>query len=76
MINNKLKLFRKERGMSVTELAKRSKLSRITVSNVENGFSNPTIKTISAICEVLGKEPKDIFFTDVVNHGVQKEEVR
>ncbi|WP_077705523.1 helix-turn-helix transcriptional regulator [Virgibacillus dokdonensis] len=69
---NKLKVFRQERGISISELARRSGLSRVTVSNVENRKSNPTQKTISAICDVLEKNPYDIFFDINVNHELQK----
>lgn len=68
MNNNNLKVVRKERGISITELARRSNLSRITVSNVEKGYTNPTVSTVSAICNALDKNPNDIFFDVVVNH--------
>ena len=71
MTYNKLKEIRTDRGMSITELARRSKLSRITVSNIENGLSNPTVSTVSAISEALGKNPVDIFFAPVVKRDVQ-----
>ena len=64
MNTNRLKEVRTERGMSISELARRSKLSRVTVADIENGFRNPTVKTIAAICRVLNKEPNEIFFYD------------
>lgn len=69
MVSNKLKKARTERGMSVSELARRSNLSRITISKIENGLSNPTVATVSAICKELNKNPNEIFFGVSVNRG-------
>lgn len=68
MNSNKLKEFRVKRGMSISELARRSKLSRIAIINIENGDSDPKAKTISAICKSLNVNPNVIFFGNVVNH--------
>ncbi|WP_342042832.1 helix-turn-helix transcriptional regulator [Bacillus sp. OTU2372] len=68
MKSNKLKEVRTNQGMSISELARRTNLNRITISNIENGYSNPTVKTVSIICKVLSKNPNDIFFNNNVNH--------
>lgn len=68
MNSNKLKESRIERGISISELARRADLHRITVSNIENGYSDPSISTVSAICKVLEKSPSEIFFETFVNH--------
>lgn len=73
MIYNKLKEVRLERGISISELARRAKLNRITISNIENRESNPTQTTIAAICDVLNRDPSEIFFTESVNRELQKE---
>jgi len=75
MVNNKLKEIRTKRGMSISELARRSKLSRVTISNIENGLSNPKATTVLSICKTLGKNPNDIFFNISVNQG-EREEVK
>lgn len=72
MIYNELKRIRTERGMSISELARRSGVSRITVSDIESGESNPTVKTIKSICKVLDKSPAEIFFTSNVNQSLHK----
>ena len=59
---NNLKDIRIEIGMSIAELSRRSKVSRVTISKIENGESNPTIKTIVALSKVLKKSPNEIFF--------------
>lgn len=70
---NKLKEIRTERGMSVTELARRTNLSRLTITNIEKGLSNPTVTTVLSISNVLNKNPHDIFFTQNVNRDVQED---
>jgi len=63
MMDNRLKEIRIQRGMTISELARRSELSRITISNIENKKSNPTQSTIVAISSALGKNPTEIFFS-------------
>lgn len=70
---NNLKSIRTQRGITISELARRAKLNRITISNIENGKSNPTVSTVVAICKVLNKDPKEIFFSDCVYHEIQGE---
>ena len=72
MISNNLRVVRKEIGMSTSELARRSTLSRMTITNVEKGKSNPTASTIKLICDALSKSPTEIFFGETVNHDIQK----
>jgi len=68
---NKLKEARIKRGMSISELARRSQLSRATLTDIEMGRSNPTIKTITAICEAIDRSPSEIFFGHFVNREYQ-----
>jgi len=66
-MNNKVKGIRVKRGMSVSELARRTGLSRTAINNIENGKSNPLATSIYAISVALDKKPSDIFFThDVI----------
>lgn len=62
-MNNILKKVRTERGMSVSELARRTGLSRATIFNIENGISVPLGTTMHAISEALDKEMNEVFFT-------------
>ncbi|RXZ00855.1 helix-turn-helix transcriptional regulator [Fictibacillus sp. S7] len=66
MNSNNLKDVRTERGISISELARRSHLSRVTVTDIESGRRNPTIKTVTALCKALNKEPSEIFFLESV----------
>jgi putative transcriptional regulator len=63
MVNNKLRETRKEFGMSISELARRVKASRQTITNIELNGQIPNGLLMISICNVLRKEPKEIFFT-------------
>ncbi len=45
MISNKVKEVRRKRGMSISELARRTNLSRVTIMNVENKEVIPNLET-------------------------------
>ena len=74
-VNNNLKEIRKERGMSISELARRSKMSRVAITNIENGKSNPLASSMYFISAALDKDVSEIFFDPSVNHELQREEV-
>ncbi|MCA1011382.1 helix-turn-helix transcriptional regulator [Halobacillus halophilus] len=76
MNTNKLKEIRKHRGMSISELSRRTELSRMTIYAIEKGSTNPTLKTVTSICKVLDKKPCEIFFDVLVNHEYQKADYR
>ena len=62
MAKNRLKSIREERGISQEELAKRTGLSRTTISKIENNEEvNVTTRTIATISEGFGVSPSDIF---------------
>ncbi len=46
--------LRVERGLTLGELARRSSLSKQTLSTIERGGANPTIGTLAAIATALG----------------------
>lgn len=53
MLQN-LRNIRKARNLSQGELAKRSKVNRINISQYETGVKNPNLTTAQKIAEVLG----------------------
>lgn len=75
MISNKVKEIRKKRGMSISELARRTSLSRVTIMNVENKEVIPSLETALLISRELDREIGDIFFEVDVNHEFQTMEV-
>lgn len=72
MKNNKLREVRTHRGMSISELARRSKTSRQTITNIELHGQMPNGLLMMAICDALEKDPKEIFFRQDVTHDEQK----
>lgn len=62
MVGNRVKELRNQRGMSVAELARRTKLSRMTITNVEEGKIIPNMKTARLISKELDKSMFDVFY--------------
>lgn len=64
-MKNKLKEIREGVGISQEELAKKSTVSRTTISELENGKTDViTNVTLEKISEALNKKVTDIFFQD------------
>lgn len=62
MAKNRLKQLREEHGISQVELAKRTKLSRATISKLENNEQvNVNTQTLAKIADVFGVPASDIF---------------
>ena len=64
MKNLRLKAARAGLDLSQQELAERVGVSRQTISAIEKGDYNPTIKLCLAICKALGKTLDDLFWED------------
>lgn len=62
MIGNRVKELRTRRGMSVAELARRTKLSRVTITNVEEEKIIPNMKTAYLISKELDKSMTEVFY--------------
>lgn len=59
-ISQKIKLLRKEQGLTVQELAYRCDIERSNLSRIEAGRSNLTLKTMCIICNALKIKLKDL----------------
>ena len=58
----KIREFRREMGITQTELSKRANVSRATISALENGtLTVTTTETLIKIAKALGKQVSDIF---------------
>ena len=57
-----LKSARAAKDLSQEELAKLCDVSRQTISAIEKGDYNPTIKLCIAICKALDKKLDDLFW--------------
>ena len=55
-----LKVIRQKRGLSMTELANKSGLSRAMISFIESEFRNPTLDTLLRVCEALNVDLADV----------------
>ncbi|MBC7267579.1 MAG: helix-turn-helix transcriptional regulator [Streptomyces sp.] len=53
MLAVNLRRVRTERGLSISELSRRSKIGKATLSQLESGSGNPTIETVFSLSRVL-----------------------
>jgi transcriptional regulator with XRE-family HTH domain len=65
-IGEKLRAFRKDRGLSIRVLADRAGLSPNTISLIENNSASPTVTTLYSIANVLDV-PLSAFFVEDEN---------
>lgn len=61
---NKLHEIREEKGVSLRELAKLAGVSKTQINEIENGQSDPTLKTMRRIAKALNMKIEDIFWCD------------
>ncbi|WP_433622238.1 helix-turn-helix domain-containing protein [Nocardia sp. CA-120079] len=54
LVARNLRRYRLERSMSLGDLARRSGLSKQTLSKIEQGVGNPTVETLSLLGTALG----------------------
>lgn len=60
-MNNKIKFYRKQFGLSQTALAKKIGSSQNTISSLETGVYDPRLSTALKISKVFGVSVEDIF---------------
>ena len=63
MIENNIKKYRKERGMSQEELARELNVVRQTISKWENGLSLPDAQSAAKLAELLNVSIDDLLGT-------------
>lgn len=64
-MKNRLKEAREEKGMSQEELAKKSTVSRTTISELETGKAEVVTNiTLEKIAKALDEKISDIFFQE------------
>ena len=66
-MKNKLEELRTQRGVRQDELAAALKVSRQTISSLENGRYNPSILLAMRIARYFGLTVEDIFMDDEEN---------
>lgn len=63
MYKNRMKKFRKEKGLTLSELAYITKVSVGYLSHLEQGSrKNPSVEIMDKIAKALGKSVTDVFF--------------
>lgn len=62
--NLRIRAARAEQDMTQQELANRVDVSRQTISLIEKGEYNPSIKLCLGICRALGKTLDQLFWED------------
>ena len=55
-MENRVEKLRKERGLNQEDFAKAIRVSRQTVSSIENGKYNPSLELAFAIADFFGKQ--------------------
>ena len=60
-MKNRVEELRKERGISQFEFARAIRVSRQTVSSIENGKYNPSLELAFVIAEYFGMKIEEIF---------------
>ncbi|WP_344863683.1 XRE family transcriptional regulator [Planomonospora alba] len=53
-VGQRIRRLRQERGISLSELARRAGVGKATLSGLENGTRNPTLETLWAVTAQLG----------------------
>ncbi|WP_218089301.1 helix-turn-helix transcriptional regulator, partial [Staphylococcus epidermidis] len=71
MVNN-VKRIRKNKKITITELSRKSGISRTTIYKLESQKSNPSLETIQKISSGLDEKPEKIFNLNVIQE-LQKE---
>ena len=60
-INKRIAYFRTAKGYSVNKLANLSGISQSYLRDIELGNKNPTVETLSFVCDALGITLKEFF---------------
>ncbi|MCB0392049.1 MAG: helix-turn-helix transcriptional regulator [Bdellovibrionales bacterium] len=63
----RLRYIRRERNMTQSDLAKKSKVSQSTIAQIESGRKDPSINTLKQIAGALNIELAILFATDDVH---------
>ncbi|MCP1144870.1 helix-turn-helix transcriptional regulator [Lysinibacillus endophyticus] len=75
MLGNRVKEIRNRRGMSISELARRTNLSRMTIINVEEGKLIPNMKTAYLISKELERNWEEIFYPTNIDTVIESNKI-
>lgn len=69
MVRNKVKIARVQVDLTQQQLAEKIGVTRQTISLIEKGKYNPTLKLCLDICYTVGKTLDEIFWVERENDG-------
>lgn len=67
IVKSNLKSVRNAKGISVRKLAELSGCSASYISDIENGFANPTIYIICVLAVALGVKPEELYSYKIIS---------
>ncbi|TDL40753.1 XRE family transcriptional regulator [Macrococcoides bohemicum] len=73
MHTNNLEYYRNKKKLTTVALSEKSKVSRMTIFKIENGFDNPSKKTMESLSNALNVPVEKIFFNLGGNHVLHDE---
>lgn len=71
-VGEKIKYYRKERGLTQRELAEKTKMSRSHIASIEGGAYTPSLTTLSEIANVLGVDSAILLSGEPNNSGLTR----
>lgn len=74
-IGNKLHFYRKQAGMTQSEVAEMAGLCDRTYADIERGTVNMRMETVLRICRALQITPDDIFTEDSISLLQRREDI-
>jgi transcriptional regulator with XRE-family HTH domain len=69
MIGSRIRAFRLDKGLTLSELARRAGVSKSLVSQIENSKANPTVETLRAIAAALEVPVFALFLEEDSSHS-------
>lgn len=63
-MRNRVKFFRKQKGLTQEELAQELSVTRQTINAIENDKYNPTLELAIKVARFLGVPVEQLFFLD------------
>lgn len=61
IMRNNIQKIRYEKNISISELARRTKISKSDLDSIELGYTTPKLTTAIKICKALGEKLEDVF---------------